>query len=72
MKIENIKLKEEMNIKYIQIENKIRPNDKELQEKLFNYQNQNNDYINKINVLKDENINLNRIIKDLEEVLFKI
>lgn len=70
MKIENIKLKEEMNIKYIQIENKIRPNDKELQEKLFNYQNQNNDYINKINVLKDENLNLNRIIKDLEEVLF--
>lgn len=70
MKIENIKLKEEMNIKYIQIENKIRPTDKELQEKLFNYQNQNNDYINKINVLKDENLNLNRIIKDLEEVLF--
>lgn len=70
MKIENIKLKEEMNIKYIQIENKIRPNDKELQEKLFNYQNQNNDYINKINVLKDENLNLNRIIKDLEKVLF--
>lgn len=48
----NSQLKDEMNIKIMKMENKIMPVDADLQQKVFEYQNKNNNYIDNINTLK--------------------